>query len=150
MDIRQRARSFLTFILALILAANGLAMLAAPHDWYHATPGVTGTGPLNLHFVRDIGCAYLVAAGGLFWLWRDPQAWRAAIAGSAFLVLHALVHVGEMVFGSFDLHHLLRDLPGVFLIPVFAVWLSWPRTSSISTKENPYAEMARTAPARRF
>jgi hypothetical protein len=156
MRILQRARPLLTplltLLLALILAANGLAMLAAPADWYLAMPGVTGTGPLNLHFVRDIGCAYLVAAGGLAWMWRDPQAWRAAMAGSAFLALHALVHVGEMIAGGFDVHHLhylLSDLPGVFLIPAFALWLSWPQRVT-STKENMYAEMARTASARRL
>ena len=69
MRILQGAR----LLLALILAANGLAMLAAPQFWYHTTPGVTGTGQLNLHFVRDIGCAYLVAAGAFAWQWRDPQ-----------------------------------------------------------------------------
>lgn len=47
------------------LAANGLAMLIAPGDWYRAVPGVPFTGPPNLHFVRDIGCAYLVAARAL-------------------------------------------------------------------------------------
>ena len=40
-------------------------MLARPEIWYYSIPGVTGTGPLNLHFIRDIGCAYLVAAAGL-------------------------------------------------------------------------------------
>jgi len=135
-------------LLALILAANGLAMLAVPQLWYHTVPGVTGTGPLNLHFVRDIGCAYLVSAGGLVWMWRDPQAWRAAMAGSVFLALHALVHLGEMVAGTFDLHHLLRDFAGVFLIPVLALWLSWPPRTYL-TKENRHAEMARTASTRR-
>jgi len=141
MRILQGAR----LLLAIILAANGLAMLTAPDFWYHTTPGVTGTGPLNLHFVRDIGAAYLVAAGGFAWMWRDPQAWRAALAGSGFLTLHALVHVGEMIAGSFDLHHLLRDLPGVFLIPVFALWLSRPHTKEIN-----HAEMVHPAPARRL
>lgn len=141
MRILQGAR----LLLALILAANGLAMLAAPYFWYHTTPGVIGTGPLNLHFVRDIGAAYLVAAGGFAWLLRDKQAWRAAVAGSAFLALHALVHIGEMIAGSFDVHHLLRDLPGVFLIPLVALWLSLP-----STKEKHHAEMVRPASARRL
>lgn len=140
MRILQGAR----LLLALILAANGLAMLAAPHFWYLATPGVTGTGPLNVHFVRDIGAAYLVAAGGFLWMWKDSQAWRAAFAGSAFLAIHALIHLGEMLTGHFDLQHLLRDLPGVFLLPVIALWLSFP------TQENKHAEMVRPASARRL
>jgi hypothetical protein len=137
-------------LLALLLAANGSAMLAVPQTWYFLVPGVTETGPLNLHFVRDIGCAYLVAAGGFFWLLRDTRAWPAALAGSVFLILHALVHVGEMLAGTIDLHHLLRDLPGVFLLPVFALWLAWPGRRIFSSKENHHVEMDRTAPARRL
>jgi len=141
MRLLQGAR----LLLAITLAVNGAAMLAAPQLWYVTVPGVTSTGPLNLHFVRDIGAAYLVAAGGFLWMWRDARAWPAAVAGAAFLALHALVHVGEMLAGSFDPHHLVRDLPGVFLLPVFALWLSRPHT-----KDNHHAEMAHPAPARRL
>ncbi|MEO8115730.1 MAG: hypothetical protein ABI655_15180, partial [Phenylobacterium sp.] len=49
--------------LGLLLAANGLYMLFAPAPWYGAVPGVPSTGPFNPHFVRDIGAAYLTAAG---------------------------------------------------------------------------------------
>lgn len=126
-------RLLLAALLAILLAANGIAMLVVPHAWYLAVPGVSATGPLNLHFVRDIGCAYLVCALGFFWLLRDPRAWPAAVAGALFLSLHALVHVGEMVVGVFDLGHLLRDLPGVFLVPLIAFWLALPlhRPSSL-------------------
>ena len=139
-------RPLLALLLALMLAANGIAMLANPQSWYLGVPGVAATGPLNLHFVRDIGCAFLVAAGGLLWLQLDARAWPAAIAGSAFLALHALVHAGEMAFIHFDLRHLLRDLPGVFLPPVIALWLSWPRPV---LKEKNHAQMDRTAASRR-
>ncbi|WP_292937093.1 hypothetical protein [Noviherbaspirillum sp.] len=136
-------------LLAVLLAVNGIAMLLVPAVWYATTPGVTETGLLNAHFVRDIGCAYLVASAGFFWLWRDAAAWRAAMVGSLFLVLHALVHVGEMIAGTMDAHHWLRDVPGVFLIPVIAVWLAWPRRLGVFSKENFHAEMDRTATARR-
>src|SRR6266576_1751231 len=46
--------------LGLALAANGLLMLLDPAGWYALAPGVPETGPLNLHFVRDIGCAYIL------------------------------------------------------------------------------------------
>jgi hypothetical protein len=50
-------------MLGLVLAANGLAMLYDPAGWYGVVPGVPDTGPLNAHFVRDIGCTYVVAGG---------------------------------------------------------------------------------------
>lgn len=136
-------------LLAVVLAVNGFAMLFAPAVWYATIPGVTETGPLNAHFVRDIGCAYLVAGAGFVWLWRDTRAWCAAMTGSLFLALHALVHVGEMMAGTMDARHWLRDVPGVFLLPVIAVWLAWPRRSDVFSKENFHAEMDRTATARR-
>jgi hypothetical protein len=51
----------LTLILALLLAANGVAMFVDPPAWYAAVPGVANTGPLNHHFVRDLGVAYFAA-----------------------------------------------------------------------------------------
>jgi len=40
--------------------ANGLWMLFWPEVWYHDLPvGIPDSGPLNLHFVRDLGAAYL-------------------------------------------------------------------------------------------
>lgn len=134
-------------LLGTMLAANGIAMLALPHTWYTWMPGVPATGPLNLHFVRDIGSAYLVAGVAFFWLRRDARAWPAALAGSAFLALHGMVHLGEAAAGIMDLHHLALDAPAVLLLPIFALWLAWPRSS---TKENHDATMDHTAPARRL
>ncbi|HEY0845303.1 MAG TPA: hypothetical protein VGE12_08045 [Noviherbaspirillum sp.] len=142
------ARRHSRLLLAIILAANGIAALAVPDIWYARIPGVIDTGPLNRHFIRDIGAAYLVAGLAFAWLRRDARAWPAALAGSAFLALHALVHTGEMLAGTIDAHHLLRDLPGVFLLPVFALWLAWPH--HLSTKEKHHAEMDRAASARRL
>lgn len=146
MRIRRHAQG----LLSIMLIANGTAMLAAPEAWYWHTPGVSDTGPLNLHFVRDIGAAYLVAGLAFAWLWRTPTAWPAAFSGCTFLALHALVHVGEMLAGTIDPHHLLRDLPGVFLIPLAALWLAWPAHRFHSPKEDHHAEMDRTAAARRI
>jgi uncharacterized protein YjeT (DUF2065 family) len=82
----------LAWILGVLSAANGLFMLLAPAAWYATLTEVQGTGPLNQHFVRDIGAAYLVAGGALIWFAIDPRARAAALAGAAFFALHALVH----------------------------------------------------------
>ena len=112
-------------VLAVAMAANAVAMLAAPVWWYAAVSGVMATGPFNLHFIRDIGMAYLVVAGGLAWFaWRPVQGWPALVAAAAFLSLHSLIHVSDALAGAVCGQHLLRDLPGVFAPALLAVWLA--------------------------
>ena len=132
-------RMLLALILGALLAANGLFMLADPAGWYGLVPGVPMTGPLNVHFVRDIGCAYAVAGFGLAAFGLDARARGAALAGGAFLSLHALVHLWDWAAGREDLAHLVNDLPAVFAPPAIALWLAWP--ASIFKKEKPHAEM---------
>jgi len=120
-------KKFLRPLLALALAANGASMLLAPADWYAAMPGVFYTGPLNLHFVRDIGCAYLVAAAGLLWRALRPQPGAAAaLCGAGFLLLHAGVHAWELASGRCGWGQFLRDVPGVQLSALAALWLALP------------------------
>jgi hypothetical protein len=112
-------------VLGVVLAGNALWMLTAPLGWYAAVPGVVESGPFNLHFVRDIGMAYLVVAGGLGWFaWRPTQGWAALVSATAFLVLHGLVHVQAAVFSPICGHDLLRDLPGVFAPALVAAWIA--------------------------
>ena len=54
-------RSIVAWILGVALTVNGLAMLLAPAVWYAAVPGVSETGALNHHFIRDLGTVYIVA-----------------------------------------------------------------------------------------
>jgi hypothetical protein len=120
-------RSVLTWVLGIGLAINGIMMLAAPAAWYLAVPGVPETGPFNPHFVRDIGAAFLTAGASLLWFAAHPAARAAAQAGTAFLALHAVIHVWDAAAGRSHAHQLLADLPAVFLPPVLAIWIVWPR-----------------------
>jgi len=121
----------LRWLLATGLAANGLAMLLGPQAWYAAIPGVAYTGPLNTHFIRDIGCAYLASAAGLAWrAWRPGQGAPAALLGAGFLLLHAGVHLGEALAGLCGWSALLRDVPGVVLPALLALVLAWPSSST--------------------
>lgn len=110
-------------ILGLALSANGLFMLADPGRWYALVPGVPETGPFNAHFVRDIGCAYLVAGAALAWFAFDARARPAALAGAAFLALHALIHVADAIAARGHPEHLMADLAAVFAPAVIALWL---------------------------
>jgi uncharacterized protein YjeT (DUF2065 family) len=141
-------RGVSALILGLGLAANGLFMLTAPADWYVTVPGVTETGPFNAHFVRDIGVAYLVAGATLIWFAFDLTARPAALAGTAFLALHALVHLWDAAAGREHAHQLLVDLPTVFLPPALALFLARPR--SVANKENRHDQMVAAATDRRL
>jgi uncharacterized protein YjeT (DUF2065 family) len=125
-------RAIVAWIVGLGLVANGLTMLAVPDAWYGLVPGVPQTGPFNPHFVRDIGAAYLVAGASLVWFALD-RATRPA--GTAFLAIHALVHLWDAAAGREHVHQLLIDLPTIFLPPALAIWIAWPSRHLIQTKE---------------
>jgi hypothetical protein len=116
------------WVVGLGLLANGLTMLMVPEAWYALVPGVPQTGPFNPHFVRDIGAAYLVAGGALVAFAISRAARPAALAGGAFLAIHALIHLWDAAAasGGEHAHQLLVDLPTIFLPAVLAIWIAWP------------------------
>src|SRR5262249_45857417 len=98
MALDERRTDVLAWALAGCALANfatAIWMRLAPADWYRRLPAaVPDTGPLNEHFVRDLGgtfammgCALLAGA-----LWPALRAPALAFV-SLFYVLHALVHV---------------------------------------------------------
>jgi hypothetical protein len=116
-------------VLGLLNLGNGLWMLLAPAGWYRGLPaGVPDTGPLNVHFVRDIGAAFTTI--GVAFLVAAPDARRhrgVLLAAALFYVLHALIHVADLASGRLDADHWLIDLPGVFAPAILLVVLSLPR-----------------------
>ena len=112
-------------LVALLLGANGLAMLAASLAWYDAVPGVTATGPFNSHFIRDIGAIYVTCALGLAWFaWRPRQGWPAMAAAAAWLTMHAAVHVYDATCGTSPLADVQRDFVGVYLFAAIPLLLA--------------------------
>jgi hypothetical protein len=104
-------------IAALGNLGNGLWMLADPAGWYRGLPAaVPDTGPLNEHFVRDIGAAFTVMAAGLGMSAVIPVL-RLPMLGlvTLFYVLHALVHVYDTLRGLLPASHWSIDFPGVYL-----------------------------------
>ncbi len=97
--------------------ANGAWMLADPAHWYLNLPAaVPDFGPLNEHFVRDIGCAFALI-GGLLLVAIPWPSWRlpACVVGAAFYGLHALVHVLDTARGLVGPEHWAIDLPAVYV-----------------------------------
>jgi len=117
------------WILGAPNVANGIWMLISPEAWYTGLPaGVPDTGPLNLHFVRDIGAAFITAGLGLCVAAELPRYRRAAVTGAAmFLGLHAAIHVADLIAGRLPAEHWLVDAPGVFAPALALIALSMPR-----------------------
>jgi len=117
------------WILGIFNTANGVWMLLAPRAWYYGLPArVSDTGPLNGHFVRDIGAAFLTL--GIAFCFTAPRASRhrgVVLAAAVFYTLHGLIHVFDLASGRLDAHHWLIDLPGVFLPAAVLVVLCAPR-----------------------
>ena len=117
------------WILGLSNLANGLWMLLAPAAWYHHLPAaVPDTGPLNAHFVRDIGAAF-TTIGIAFCVAASRPAERRGVllAATLFFGLHALIHVADLTAGRLDTGHWLVDFPGVFLPAILLGVLCMPR-----------------------
>lgn len=129
--MRNAFAAWSALLLGLVHLLNGLFMLLAPEPWYHAVPTVPGTGPFNPHFVRDIGCAYIAAGASLVWLARDARAWPAALAGSLFLVLHAVTHVWDLLAGREKFAHFAIDTVLVVIPAIWSMWLAWPPRRSV-------------------
>lgn len=118
--------TWLRALLSIMLAGNGLLMLIAPASWYHTIPAVSLTGPLNTHFIRDIGCAYLSAAAALLWgLLRPAEALATTLLAAVFLMSHAGVHLYELASGLCGWTVWWQAFPGVTLPGLLASALAW-------------------------
>lgn len=113
-------------VFALGNLANAAWMLADPPGWYAGLPAaVPDTGPLNLHFVRDIGSAFAVMGAALLAAAVRPALRVPMLAGVAlFYVLHALVHVTDTLAGRLPASHWGIDFPGVYFPALVMVGLT--------------------------
>lgn len=93
-------RKVLLILLGAPLLTTAAIMIAMPEVWYANLPGVAERGSFNAHFVRDIGCAFLVAASSfLSGAFLGRRAYPAVLAATAFLALHAGIHLWESLGG---------------------------------------------------
>lgn len=114
-------------IFALSNLFNGLWMLADPVHWYENLPAaVPDFGPLNEHFVRDIGCIYFLMGAALAVGAFLPR-WRVAACAvtTLFYLLHAVVHVIDTARGLVGPEHWAIDLPGIYIPAAILAGVTW-------------------------
>lgn len=109
---------------ALFNILNGVVMIVAPELWYLQTPGASDTGPYNIHFVRDIGIAFLGAGLGLLYgvTQQHLTALDTACAALIFIGGHGLLHVVEMFAMNMSIVEVSRDSALVVLPALIAIF----------------------------
>lgn len=106
---------------------NGIWMLYGPNDWYVRLPGrVPDFGPMNEHFVRDLGCVF-VALGVVSVKGALEPAWRkgALFVMQLWFVPHAAVHLFDTIRGHVALEHLYIDIPLCYGPPLLIGFLQF-------------------------
>lgn len=119
-----------TVLLAVGVFALGNAgyIWFATGHWYETVPGVVATGPLNTHFARDVGLAFL--SSGLVLLWAGQRGDRsAALCGGSWLGLHAVYHIWIWVARGLPADLVaLTNLLGIQLPALAALWAAFTLT----------------------
>lgn len=106
--------------------ANGLWMLADPAHWYATLPAaVPDFGPLNEHFVRDIGSTFAMLGIALLWGAARPGVRvPVLVLVTLFNALHAVVHAWDTSRGLVGPEHWAIDFPAVYLPTIVLVALT--------------------------
>jgi len=114
----------LLYLGAVFYLLNGVRMIADPQGFFDGTAGVSATGGYNLHFIVDIGFAFLVSAGAMaagVWLRRRSL----ILAGLAWPVLHAGFHLaGLTMHGAVSHAAWVVETGGVILPALILVFLA--------------------------
>ncbi|MFB9150913.1 hypothetical protein [Roseovarius ramblicola] len=82
------------YLLAAWCGGTGLWLVLSPAGFQATIPGVAETGPLNTHFFRDVGLAFVVSALALG-AGAALCDWRLALVGAGFPLLHGGLHLAE-------------------------------------------------------
>lgn len=104
-------------ILGLLSLLSAGWMIISPVSWYASFPGgVSDTGPLNTHFIRDLGLAWAIVSSVLLWCARYPGRCRSAhMMVTVYFTGHAAIHLAGILDGDLPAGHWLDDAVGVFI-----------------------------------
>ncbi len=101
---------------------TGLYVAVLPHDFYLNAPGAQGTGPYNMHFIRDVGFAFItssVAIGYGIYAKEKP----VMVFGSLWLLIHGLFHLILWVAHGMQLDRAAMIDAVLVSIPAIAVFV---------------------------
>lgn len=104
---------------------TGIVVFADPRSFYDMTPGLSMMGPYSVHFIRDVGLAFVASAiATLAGAWQRNRV--LALAGVGWPFLHALFHVQIWAHRGFPLDRIAAfDASAVFLPALLGATLAW-------------------------
>ncbi|MGI4993377.1 hypothetical protein ACRXCV_12145 [Halobacteriovorax sp. GFR7] len=115
------------FLIFLGNFISGIWMLVGPTHWYENFPGrIPDFGPLNEHFVRDLGCIFLVLSIISFKSVVDSS-WRknTLFILQLWFTAHAIVHLFDTLRGLVAMEHLYMDIPLCYMPPVLVGYMQF-------------------------
>lgn len=111
--------------LGVLWILTGISIFADPMRFYEIVPGLKLMGPFNVHFIRDVGLAFVASGGALAW-GAHVSARRLAYAGIAWPSLHALFHLQIWGHRGFPFDGIFAfDLVAVIGPPLLALLAMW-------------------------
>ncbi len=82
----------LLIALGTLTLLTGPVALFAPRVFYESVPGLSMMGPFNLHFISDVGLAFIASGTCIVYgAYRNSR--HVAIAGALWPLLHGLFHL---------------------------------------------------------
>lgn len=107
--------------LGVVWILTGIFIFVDPMGFYKMVPGLTLMGPFNIHFIRDVGLAFISSGGMLAW-GAHVEKHAIASAGIAWPSLHALFHIQIWGHRGFPFDGILAfDLVAVIGPPILAL-----------------------------
>jgi len=110
-------------LFTLWFALLGAHMLIDPVGWYSATPGVSNEGPMNDHFIRDIGAAFVMVAIAYAFSLQKGASWQLPAVAAVLPALHGAIHLFSAITGHSHGTAMVVELFGVILPGGIAVTL---------------------------
>lgn len=86
-------------LFVLWFALLGVHMLIDPAGWYSSTPGVPAEGPMNSHFIRDIGAAFIMVAVCYGFSLQQRASWQLPTIAAVLPAIHGGIHLIGLLSG---------------------------------------------------
>jgi hypothetical protein len=105
------------WILAVLDIVNGIEMFFFPSAWFfRLVPGVSETGPYNMHLVMDGGTFFLAVGVGLAAAALNPHRNAIAVVVAAIAgVMHSALHLYSHAAGLLSSEHLVTEVLGIYI-----------------------------------
>lgn len=111
--------------LGVLWLLTGISIFTDPMSFYEMVPGMKLMGPFNMHFIRDVGLAFVASGGALAW-GAHVSAQRLVYAGLSWPSLHSLFHIQIWGHRGFPFDGIFAfDLGAVIGPPLLALLAAW-------------------------